>query len=790
MIFQKYIKPYSFIITIVVAGYLVFLTGTAYFRASTNTAIKNFAEHTNTIYEHPFTVHSSALELKLIVYKVANENLSALLKAENKVDFGFATQSEFASIDKLMQEIKEEFLGEKSKTEELQAAVKQWESSVTNFRNIVQAQHTIKARNYLDDRVALSQQALNEKLNYIIDYSQVKAQTIVENAKSESAALEKTLFLAYLSLILLMTIAGIVGFLYLWKTLYLRDKTALESQIQQRIAATAFESQEGIMVTDADAHIIRVNAAFTAITGFTNDDVIGQTPKLLSSGCQDEAFYKKLWDRLIKSGAWEGEIWNRRKSGEIYPEHLVITAVKNVEGIVTHYVASFADITNSKNASEEIINLAFYDPLTHIPNRRLLLARLKQAFASSTRSNKRGAVVFLDIDHFKILNDTLGHDVGDLLLKEVANRLAHCIRESDTIARLGGDEFVVLYQNLSEDRIEAASQAKDMCQKILHSLSQPYLLDIHQHSCTASLGVTLFVGHEANSEQILKEADIAMYQSKSNGRNTSSFYDQKMQEEITTRANMELGLRQALLKKQFELHYQVQVDRSGNPVGAEALIRWQPTNRKPILPEDFIPLAEETGAILQIGQWVLETACQQLGKWKLNPLYQHMMLSINVSTKQLIQTDFVTQVQDAVQRHEMDPSKLKLEITESIMIQDFDTIIEKMKALFAIGIGFSLDDFGTGYSSLKYLKKLPLSQLKIDKSFVDDIVIDKGALAISRTVIAMAYSLELSVIAEGVETEAQKQCLIDLNCMYFQGYLFGKPMPIDKFEDSLRLGGE
>jgi diguanylate cyclase (GGDEF)-like protein/PAS domain S-box-containing protein len=786
MIYKKYIKPYQFLFAILIAGYLIFLTSTAYFSYSTNAAIKQFAENTNTLYEHPFTVHTSGLKLKLKVLEIRNENLSALLDNKNKVDFTFATQRDFALIDRLMQRIKKEFLGNKSKTEELQVEVKQWESNVTNFRNLVQAKRAIEARNYLDDKVTPSYQVLDDKLNYILNYSQIKAENIAASATSEAVVLDKSLSHTYLFLVVLMTVSGVVGVFYLWKILYLRDRTFSESQIQQRIAATAFESQEGIMITDADAHIIRVNAAFTKITGYTADDAIGQTPKLLSSGRQDEAFYNEMWDRLLKFGAWEGEIWNRRKSGETYPEHLSITGVKDLEGIVTHYVASFADITMSKNATDEIENLAFYDPLTFIPNRRLFLDRIKQAFASSTRSNKRGAVVFLDIDHFKTLNDTLGHDVGDLLLKEVAMRLAHCVRESDTIARLGGDEFVVLLENLSEDLIEAASQAKDMCQKILHALSQHYLLGIHQHYCTASIGVTLFADHDAALEQIIKQADIAMYQSKSNGRNTFSFYDQKMQEIITTRADMESDLREAILQKQFELHYQVQEDRSGNPVGAEALIRWRRSKRKLTLPVDFIPLAEETGTILQIGQWVLETACQQLAIWKLNPLCRNLILSINISAKQLIQTDFVTQVQDALQRHEIDPSKLKLELTESIMINDFDTIIATMHALFALEIGFSLDDFGTGYSSLQYLKKLPLSELKIDKSFVDDIAVDKGDLAISRTIIAMAHSLELSVIAEGVETEEQKQCLVDLDCMYFQGYLFGKPMPIDKFEASLR----
>ncbi|MDO9233710.1 MAG: EAL domain-containing protein [Methylotenera sp.] len=566
----------------------------------------------------------------------------------------------------------------------------------------------------------------------------------------------------------------------------MRDISSIKhTENELRIAAIAFESQEGMIVTDANNNILRVNLAFTAITGYTSEEAVGQTPRLLSSGRQDKAFYEAMWERLNQTGAWEGEIWNRRKSGEVYPEHLTITAVKEASGTVTNYVATLTDITMSKAASDEIKNLAFYDPLTRLPNRRLLLDRLQQALAASTRSEQRGALLFLDLDHFKTLNDTLGHDAGDLLLQQVANRLSNCVREGDTVARLGGDEFVVLLEDLSEQPIEAAAQTVVIAQKILASLNQPYQLGMHEHHSTPSIGATLFNDHEAGLEAILKQADIAMYQSKTEGRNTLRFYDPKMQEAITTRVDMERELRQAIEQQQFQLYYQIQVDNSGKPLGAEALIRWIHPERNMIPPLQFIPLAEETGLILQIGQWVLETACAQLKIWHQNPHRRDLVLSVNVSAKQIHQDDFVTQVQETIQRHGIDAQKLKLELTESMLVANLDDIIEKMNALSQIGVRFSLDDFGTGYSSLQYLKKLPLCQLKIDQSFVRDIVTDDSHHAIVRTIIAMAHSLNLGVIAEGVETEGQRQCLLGKDCTNFQGYLFGKPVPIHEFEVAL-----
>ena len=550
------------------------------------------------------------------------------------------------------------------------------------------------------------------------------------------------------------------------------------------LTATIFESQEGMFITDANAVIRRVNKAFTDITSYTAEDAIGQKFEMLRSDFHDEAFYTNKWDIINNTGMWKGETMGKRKNDEVYPQHLSITAVKDIKGIVTNYVATLTDITKSRAASDEIKNLAFYDTLTHLPNRRMLMDRLKQTLAARSRS---GAVLFLDLDQFKSLNDTLGHDMGDVLLQQVASRLSNCLRDGDTVARLGGDEFVVLIEDVSEQPIEAAAQTEMIAKKLLNALNLPYQLGTYEHRSTASIGATLFSDHETGLDTIIKQADIAMYQAKTDGGNTMRFYDPKMQEAISDRVDMERDLRQAIEQQQFQLYYQIQVDSSGHPLGAEALIRWKHPERNMISPLQFIPLAEETGLILPIGQWVLETACAQLAVWQKNAHSKHLILSINVSAKQLHQANFVTQVQETIQHHGIDSTKLKLELTESMLVKDIDSIINKMNVLSKIGVRFSLDDFGTGYSSLLYLKKLPLSQLKIDQSFVREIVVDENDLTIVSTIIAMAHSLNLGVIAEGVETEEQRQLLMNNDCLQFQGYLFGRPMPIDAFEALLSL---
>ncbi|MDO8252204.1 MAG: EAL domain-containing protein [Rhodoferax sp.] len=554
------------------------------------------------------------------------------------------------------------------------------------------------------------------------------------------------------------------------------------SDAKLRIAATAFESREGMIVADASNVILQVNRAFSDITGYTSEEVTGQTLRLLKSGRHNAAFFAGMWESIKRTGSWEGEIWDRRKNGEIFPSWVTITAVKSDKGVVTHYVGTHADITARKAAEEEIMHLAFYDQLTGLPNRRLLLDRLQQALASSTRSAHHGVLLFIDLDHFKTLNDTLGHDAGDLLLQQVAQRLGACVCEGDTVARLGADEFVVMLEGLSENPEEVATRAETLGEKILAALSLPYLLATDEYHSTCSIGVTLLHGHQASVEELLKQADLAMYQSKMAGRNTLRFFDPQMQAIVIDRAALEVGLREAVRQEQFILYYQPQVVGNGRLTGAEALVRWQHPRRGLVSPADFIPLAEETGLILPLGQWVLETACAQLATWAARPDTAHLSLAVNVSARQLHQCDFVAQVLAALASTGANPKKLKLELTESLLVSHVENTIAKMTALKAHGVGFSLDDFGTGYSSLSYLKRLPLDQLKIDQGFVRDILIDPNDAAIAKMVVALAESLGLTVIAEGVEIEAQRDFLARLGCHAYQGYLFSRPLPLVEFE--------
>jgi diguanylate cyclase (GGDEF)-like protein/PAS domain S-box-containing protein len=559
-----------------------------------------------------------------------------------------------------------------------------------------------------------------------------------------------------------------------------------QAELKQRIAATAFESQEAMLITDADNIILQVNKSFTRITGYSSEDVIGESPRIFQSGRHGQDFYYAMWERLNTTGAWEGEVWNKRQNGEIFPEYLTISTVQDSDGIVTHYVATFTDITQKKAAAEEIERLAYYDPLTGIPNRRFLQDRLKPALAASQRNGCHGALLFIDLDNFKTLNDTLGHDMGDLLLKQVAERLESCVRECDTVARLGGDEFVLLLEDLSEQALDAATQAKFIGRKVLDLFKQPFKIVEQEYRSTASIGVTLFCSHKQPIEELLKHADIAMYHAKTAGRNTLRFFDPQMQQIINQRVELESGLHNALFNQQFELYYQLQIDDTNKPLGAEVLIRWIHPEKGIISPLEFIPSAEETGLILPIGQWVLETACSKLNDWQKNPMTRALVLSVNVSARQFIQSNFVEQVINTIQRYGVDPNLLKLELTESMLIENIENTIETMLHLGKAGIKFSLDDFGTGYSSLQYLKKLPLDQLKIDQSFIRDCAVDSGDQAIVCTIIAMAKTLNLRVIAEGVETAEQRQLLLLNGCMNYQGYLFSKPLPIDQFDALLK----
>lgn len=553
-----------------------------------------------------------------------------------------------------------------------------------------------------------------------------------------------------------------------------------------RIAAATFETHDAILITDVNANIVRVNRAFTDITGYTPEDVLGKNPRIMSSGRQDKAFYMEMWQQLRHTGSWAGEIWDKRKNGQIYPKWLTISAVCNEQQEVTHYVAIFSDITARKHAEEEIRNLAFYDALTKLPNRRLFMDRFRAALTISARNQNYGGVLFIDMDRFKVLNDTLGHDYGDMLLVEVAARIKSCVREMDTVARLGGDEFVVLIEGVGQAQHEVSRHVGFIAEKIRETLAYPYNLKSHEHHSSPSIGISLFMGHENKVDDLLQQADMAMYQAKNAGRNTVRFFDPVMQHNVATRAALEDDLHHAISLGQLQLHYQVQVDDEHRPLGAEALLRWIHSERGLVMPDDFIPIAEESTLILDIGNWVLDQACHQLAIWSADELTRDLTLAVNVSAKQFVQPNFVEQISLLLQLHQIQPSLLKLELTESMVVHDLKNTIITMHALKKLGVMLSMDDFGTGYSSLSYLRDLPLDQIKIDQSFIQSITRDGNDAQLVQTIIDLAANFRMKVIAEGVETQAQLTFLKYHECTNYQGFLFGKAMAINEFEALLQ----
>ena len=558
-----------------------------------------------------------------------------------------------------------------------------------------------------------------------------------------------------------------------------------EREAALRVAATAFEIEEGMIVTEKDEVIVRVNRIFTQLSGYSAEEAIGKKLGELKSDHNDADFYPRMQEVLHRNNFWQGEIRNRRKNGEIYPEWLTITAVVGTDKNISNYIAAFFDITERKLAEEKIHNLAFYDPLTQLPNRRLLFDRLNQAVATSTRNQTPAALLFIDLDNFKTLNDTRGHDIGDQLLIEVGQRLRGCIRERDTLARLGGDEFVVLLEYLNEDETQAALHARGVGEKVLKATSQPYMLKDVEHYSSSSIGISLFSNYRQTLDELLKQADTAMYAAKKAGRNTLRFFDPAMQEALELRSQLEAGIRKALPRQEFRLYYQLQVDSEHRPIGAEALIRWPHPEEGMISPATFIPVAEDTGLILPLGQWVLQTACAQLKAWEAILHARDLTLAVNVSAQQFRKPDFVNQVSEMIEQTLINPARLKLELTESTVLENVVDTIAKMQALKQLGVRFSIDDFGTGYSSLAYLTQLPLDQLKIDQSFVHNIGTKSTDAVIVQTIIGMANNLGLEVIAEGVETQDQRDFLWRAGCKLYQGYLFGKPIPSEEFMTSL-----
>src|SRR5882762_8698663 len=556
-----------------------------------------------------------------------------------------------------------------------------------------------------------------------------------------------------------------------------------EHDARQLVPASVFDSPFGMFITDRNEVILHVNSTFTALTGYSAQDAVGETPRLLSSGRHSKSFYQDMWTTLKESGSWRGKIWNRRKSGDICAQWLSIAAVVNPAGEATHYVGSFVDVTATRYVHDEIAFMAYHDSLTQLPNRRLLQDRLSHALANARRRGVYGAMLLIDLDNFKTINDSRGHDVGDLVLIEVANRLRGVVREGDTIARLGGDEFSVVLEGLDCERGAAVDKAQLVGEKILAALAEPYRLDASTFYLTTSIGVDLYLNAGAASD-LIQHADLAMYQSKKAGRNTLRFFEQDMQSVLNEHVVIKNELRSAIVQDQFALYFQPQVSQGFQAIGAEVLLRWKHSQRGIVLPGSFIPLAEETGLIVPIGRWVLQAACAQLKIWECCAATRLFRLAVNISGREFNDSGFMEWAKQALTITAIDPARLTLEITESVVL-DVDDAVAKMNALGLLGVKFSIDDFGTGYSSLASLSKLPLHQLKIDGSFVRNIGQQPSDEGIVQTIITLAKVLNIEVIAEGVETEQQHHFLEQHGCRLFQGFLYGQPVPIEEFEAQL-----
>lgn len=549
-----------------------------------------------------------------------------------------------------------------------------------------------------------------------------------------------------------------------------------------KIFAMAFQSQEAIMVTDAETTIIKINPAFTKVLGYTEDDIIGKKPNVLKSTKHDDAFFEEFWNAIEQQGQWAGEIWNKRKDGSVFPAWQTVSTIKDEGAQTTHYISCIADISEFKSAKKEIEKLAFYDALTGLPNRRLLHERLEHELNIAERYGRVGMLFFLDLDHFKHINDSLGHSAGDSILIEAAGRLQSLLRNTDTAVRLGGDEFIILTSPQDGVHTDVLEQSQVIAKKILKEFTNPFFVSEHELFISTSIGIALYTGMDESVDLLLKRADTAMYQAKGAGRNTFQFYQESMQEVADARLHIERHLRGAVANNEFSIHYQPQLSASNEIVGAEALIRWNNSELGSVSPVDFISIAEETGMIISIGEWVVNSVCEQIKAWESQGIcVPH--IAINISAKQFHKADFVSSLVGIVYEKNVTPNQIMLEVTEGVFLGNLEEAIDKMNLLKQNGFSFSIDDFGTGFSSLTYLKRLPFDQLKIDQSFVRGLIENKADAAIVKAIVVMAKSMGLNLIAEGVETDQHLAYLSGFGCHYYQGYYFSRPLTAEKMAE-------
>ena len=553
----------------------------------------------------------------------------------------------------------------------------------------------------------------------------------------------------------------------------------ISEPVSLKLMAKVFtNSGEAILISDAQNKIVAANAAFTKLTGYTAEEVLGKDPKILSSGKTPKEVYQRMWKSLSEQNAWEGELWDRSKSGEIYPKWLSISVIRDENGQITNYIGSFNNISERKASEEKFLRLAYHDALTNLPNRLNLHERLEQIINLSKQNHQKFALLLIDLDRFKSINDTLGHHIGDLLLIEVARRLTISARETDTVARLGGDEFVVV---LTE--IESPADAADVAHKVVQMLSAPYLISGNDLRTSPSIGICIYPDDACEIGMLLKSGDVAMYHAKAKGRGNYQFFTEEMNRVVMKRQAMEADLHLAMERRQFVLYYQPQLDlNSGHLIGVEALVRWQHPTRGLIPPAEFISVAEEMGLIVQLGSWVLREACWQLKQWQGEGMTD-IRMSVNLSALQFLDKDLAEHIQAILAETGLAADCLDLEVTESMSMASPGDTIAIMQVLAECGMTLSIDDFGTGYSSLAYLKLFPIHTLKIDRSFVKDIEIDTNDADICDVTVLLAHKMGLNVVAEGVETEAQLKFLLSIGCNKIQGFLISKPLPADRVKE-------